>query len=63
MTSSAFTYFSKDLVLGNIDKMSLKQAWNSDKMNELRKQLESGKNMSAGCARCLNGVYMIKMKD
>lgn len=56
-----FTFFSKNLKLGNIKNTSLKEAWNSKKIKGLRSALESGKLQKyPGCFQCLNNLYSFK---
>lgn len=57
-----FTFFSKNVKLGNIKDISLKEAWNSKKIKELRKKLKSNDLKDyPGCNLCLNTLYSIKI--
>jgi radical SAM protein with 4Fe4S-binding SPASM domain len=55
----AFTCFNKELILGNINKININEAWKSKKMLELRKTLKSDKINYAGCYNCLRSKYTL----
>ncbi|WP_310604070.1 radical SAM/SPASM domain-containing protein [Anaerosporobacter sp.] len=46
------TFYSKYFCLGNIQDMTLKEAWNCDKMNNLRNSILEG-NMPLPCRNCV----------
>jgi radical SAM protein with 4Fe4S-binding SPASM domain len=50
--SPCCTFYGKNLPIGNIKDVSVKQAWNSDKMNELRSQFRDGE-VNVVCQTCL----------
>lgn len=58
-----FTVLNKELKLGNIKHISLREAWNSKKIKDLREGLKSNKlEKYPGCLLCLNSLYTVKLK-
>ena len=48
--------FCKFLTIGNIREMNIYQAWTSDKMKDLRRQLRGEKPLNRYCINCLNSL-------
>jgi radical SAM protein with 4Fe4S-binding SPASM domain len=51
----AFEYFSESLILGNIKDMSIKEAWNSKKHEEIKQNLLN----NSICKECLSSTYVL----
>ncbi|MEM5471643.1 radical SAM protein [Hoeflea sp. AS60] len=53
LVSSCFLDWSRDLIIGDVKAQSIKQVWNSDKMNALRLQHLEGRRCENGtCGSC-----------
>jgi radical SAM protein with 4Fe4S-binding SPASM domain len=51
--SPCCTFHGKNLIIGNINFQTISELWNSDKINQVRKQLSSGK-LNPVCHECLS---------
>jgi MoaA/NifB/PqqE/SkfB family radical SAM enzyme len=52
------TWFSRELSLGEVGKVSLAEAWRSEKMNELRELHRRGDwHKNATCKKCVNAIF------
>lgn len=49
--------FCKHLTIGNISNMSLMQAWGSEYMQDLRKQLQGKECLNKACVNCLRSLH------
>ena len=49
--------FSKHLVLGKINEMTVQEVWNSEQMNKLRKDMFDPENFPPPCINCIKSLH------
>jgi len=59
----AFSIFNRNLLLGNIIDRTIYEIWNGQKLNDLRKEISSGKYTKfSTCKDCQNSQYKYKVE-